>query len=79
MLNREMFSIGPVQQETGVLKVSCYIFCKKTTIYVLDFFPVVDMNETSCFRIIFSSSVYYAVSTEWKAISVAQLWLLWVF
>lgn len=33
-----MFSIGPVQQETGALQVSCYIFCKKTTIYVLDFF-----------------------------------------
>lgn len=41
MLNREMFSIGPVQQETGELQVSCYVFYKKTTIYVLDFFFLV--------------------------------------
>ena len=72
MLNREMFSIGPVQQETGALQVSCYIFCKKTTIYVLDFFFCC-WYETSCFRIIFFSSSYYAVSIEQKAISVPNL------
>lgn len=63
MLNREMFSIGPVQQETGELQVSCYVFYKKTTIYVLDFFPGVDMKPHVPGSF-FSSSSYYAVSIE---------------
>lgn len=68
-----MFSIGPVQQETGALQVSCYIFCKKTTIYVLDyFFSVVD-KKPRVSRSFFFPSSYYVVSTEQKAISVSNL------
>lgn len=34
----------PSQPETEAPRASCYLFCKRTAIYVLDFFPIVGMN-----------------------------------
>lgn len=72
MLNGEMFSIGPVQQETRVLQVSCYIFFKKTTIYVLDFFFCC-WYETLCFKIIFFLQLILCSLHRPEAISVPNL------